>query len=227
MKKILTIAAALLIAAAASAQEKGDIFVGGNLGFSTRSGRYIQSIFNKDTKKEDRNTTPYRGGISFTFAPEAGFFVMDNLKLGAALGIGVATTPTTYFNGKGDEVDAIDTDFTFSLGIGVNYYLELFPAVYYTPGLWFGGHIGSRSEHQRLGGEVIKYTLSGVSARVDMLAMEFRPTPHLGFSVNAGGFVWDLDSVTYDDKDVRSSNTDSGVYFNLLRDVTLGVRYYF
>ena len=58
----------------ASAQNKGDMFAGGSLGISTSS-----SIVNGNSATS----------LDFEIAPEFGYFVIDNLKVGASIAYGV------------------------------------------------------------------------------------------------------------------------------------------
>jgi hypothetical protein len=57
-----------------SAQNKGEMYVGGSLGLGTTS---VISGGNSAT------------GVSFQIAPEFGYFVIDNLKVGASVSYGV------------------------------------------------------------------------------------------------------------------------------------------
>lgn len=123
MKKIFLPVAALFAVGATFAQEsgtasegfkKGDAFITGSVGFNSRKD---------DTSK----------GNSFTFSPTVGYFVSDNIAIGAAL---------TYM-GQKLEYDASPEVKTASYGAG------LFGRYYFTPTNKFSffGELGANYNH--------------------------------------------------------------------------------
>lgn len=113
MKKVLLSAVALLAFGFANAQEeeaktfgfaKGDMFVEGNLGFSTQ---------------KDEQGTYEEKTTNFNFNPKAGYFVTEKLAVGVELGVG---------SSKYDESDSAvpytyeDKSNTFGAGIFARYY---------------------------------------------------------------------------------------------------------
>lgn len=87
----------LALSSNAYAQQKGDMFVGGNIGFEIATTNSISAS-------------------SFTIAPEFGYFVTKNLKIGASLEYGV---------GLGTHV--------FTVNPNVAYYVPITDKLSYTP----------------------------------------------------------------------------------------------
>ncbi|MEJ7645798.1 MAG: outer membrane beta-barrel protein [Chryseolinea sp.] len=134
---------------------KGTISFGGSLGFS--------STREEDDSEDQRRST-------FQFSPSVGFFVMDKLMIGAALG----TSATKTDDGIGDD----DVSRSFSFGPFARYYIftsnEKF-AFFAEAGTSFGGY---RNEpdggNETKGGFVNVYASPGFS---------FFPTPHWGIDL--------------------------------------------
>ena len=111
MKKLICCALfALATCPIVSAQNKGDMYVGGILGISTSS-------FSAD----DTSTS----NTSFQITPEFGYFVRDNLRIGGLLGYSIAP-----LNGR--------TSHTVTIGPNVAYYVKLCDRIYYVPEIGLG-----------------------------------------------------------------------------------------
>lgn len=108
MKRVIFVLMAVLAlsATSASAQMKGDKFVGGDFGLGVTSTIVL----------EDGATA-----VEFGIQPNVGFFVADNFMLGFSLGYAVQ-------GGEG----AIHT---LILGPKISYYVPLCDKLYYTPSL--------------------------------------------------------------------------------------------
>jgi outer membrane protein len=126
MKKIVTVFAFALICSGAYAQfNQGRYLVGGSLGFTANT---VKAKANSTTNTVAHTT-------SFTVAPDAGYFIIDNLAAGAALSI-------TTQSQKGDGTNSFkfsQTDFT--LTPFVRYYLD--------PGIFFQGQVGFGSSSEK------------------------------------------------------------------------------
>ena len=94
----------------ASAQQKGDKYVSGNLGLGVTSA-IVQDV----------SAT----GVTFAVQPEMGFFPIDNLMLGFSVGY---------------ELESVlgDTTHTLFVGPKLAYYVPLCEKLYYTPSLQVG-----------------------------------------------------------------------------------------
>lgn len=144
MKKftILLIAAIGAFATTVNAQEKGDFYLGGTLGLgvsSSGSNGYMHT------------------STEFNIAPEVGFFVIDNLKLGAKLEYAVSSSRHT-----------------FTFAPNASYYLPIVDKLYYTPQLSIGGGFG-----------VLSGNTQGVfDLSLNMLALEYKATDNIALSMS-------------------------------------------
>lgn len=143
MKKItiLFVAVAAMFASAASAQQKDDMYVGGTLGFG------VSSI----------GTNGYMStSASFNVAPEFGYFIADNIKIGVELAYGVSGG-------------------THSLMLMPNaaYYLPIVDKLYYTPQLSVGGGFGANSG----------YTAGSFALSLNLASLEYKPVENMAISI--------------------------------------------
>jgi hypothetical protein len=143
MKKItiLFVAVIAMFATSANAQEKGEMYVGGTLGFS------IASV--------GANGHMATGG-SFNVTPEFGYFVADNLKIGAELTYGISGGTHTML-----------------LMPNVAYYLRIVDKLYYTPQLSLGGGFAADSG----------YSAGAFAVSLHLASLEFKPVENMGISV--------------------------------------------
>lgn len=91
MKKITIIAAFMALSLGAFAQfTKGSLMVGGSVGFSSDS-----------EKTKSGSTTTTNGTLTtFSFTPQVGYFVIDNLSLGAGINLLSASDKANSGGGK-------------------------------------------------------------------------------------------------------------------------------
>lgn len=108
MKKLLTTLVTLFAISVSmvSAQQKGDFYVGGNLGFSTSS---------VIIKGESATAT------EFAIQPHVGYFVADNLMVGLGIGYSVA-------GGDG-------ATHSLAVGPKLSYFVPMCDKLFYTPSL--------------------------------------------------------------------------------------------
>lgn len=123
MKKLVIVLALALISSGAFAQfNKGRYLVGGSLGFQAYSNK----------AKAASTTTTSSHSTDFSLAPSAGYFIIDNLAVGASLNLGAGSDKGTGTNpGK-------STSTSIGLSPFVRYYLS--------QGIFFQGQIGVGSE---------------------------------------------------------------------------------
>lgn len=110
MKKILLFLFAVASLATATAQTKGDKYVGGIIGVATTS---------VITKGSSVNTT------SFSIAPEFAFFVANKFRIGGAFNYTLGAT-------QGDVTHSVE------FGPELAYYVRLCDKFYYVPSFGFG-----------------------------------------------------------------------------------------
>ncbi len=121
MKKLVTVLAFILVASGAFAQfNQGRYLVGGSVGLNS-------STF----KADNGNTTTTTGKqTSFSFSPDAGYFVIDNLAVGASLGLSTSAYKSDGSSDKSNSTNVTIIPF-------VRYYLD--------PGVFFQAHVGGGS----------------------------------------------------------------------------------
>lgn len=156
MKRIIACIIAVFAIATASAQQKGDMYVGGNLGFGV-SSQFVPTSTSTTT--------------AFTINPEFGGFVANNLELGFSIEYGLEATKY-----KSDWMPApTATAHALSITPNLSYYAKLGENFYYTPGIAIG-FAGAFSEGDILPGMVMNFELG---------SFEYRPKPKFGlrFSV--------------------------------------------
>ncbi|HZY81557.1 MAG TPA: outer membrane beta-barrel protein [Cyclobacteriaceae bacterium] len=121
MKKIFTVFALALISSGAFAQfNQGRMLVGGGFDFSV------------DVHKTETGSTTTKNGtsVSFGITPNFGYFVMDNLAVGASLGLNASTY--TY----------ADNNSTFKKSNSSSVNFIPFARYYVDPGIFFQVHAG-------------------------------------------------------------------------------------
>ncbi|MFZ5972599.1 MAG: outer membrane beta-barrel protein [Bacteroidota bacterium] len=194
-KTILSIVFFLAASSTFAQFNQGRILTGGSVGFST------------DTNKSKANSTTTTNGrsTSFTLSPNAGYFVIDNLAVGAALEI----FANSY---KPDGNGSKSNQSSLSIAPFVRYYLS--------PGIFFQGQyaVGAGKNKYSVGNTNVeeKYGISAVSLGAgyahflnDHVAIE----PFIGYR-----------SSSLKDKDDDSKNIDSGLFLNVGLQVYLGNR---
>jgi hypothetical protein len=171
MKRIFIVLVLAMISSGAFAQfNKGRYLVGGGLSFQTYA--------NKTKAGSTTNTGAH--STDFTLSPDAGYFVIDNLAVGASLNLGAGSTKGTGTNPSK----------TSSTSIG----LSPFVRYYLSQGIFFQGQIGFGSEKSKdtPGGSTTttttKYNTSNWSLGAgyayflnDFVAVE----PMIGYGANA------------------------------------------
>jgi len=199
MKRIVIILALAMISSGAFAQfNKGRYLVGGSFG--------ITALTNK-SKANSTTTTNYHD-TGFSLAPNAGYFIIDNLAVGAGLGLSTFSTKFTGNNAGKNNTTSI------SLSPFVRYYLS--------QGIFFQGQFGfgSLKDKTKDGATntttTTKYSTSNWSLGAgyayflnDYVAVE----PTIG---------WQSNTVGRNNPDTKSINT--GLFIRVGFQVYLGAR---
>jgi hypothetical protein len=196
MKKIILSALVCFALSTSYAQfEQGRMMVGGSLQLST----------NTDKNKTGNTTVTNGKSTSFALSPQFGYFVVDNLAVGAELSLGLSKF-------KDEDGDSESTSSSVSIGPFVRYYFE--------PGLFvqgaFGiGSAGTSSTFNNTRTET-KYGLTEYSLAAgyayflnDNIAIE----PMVGFASNA---------YSRRDSDPKEKNIDSGLFLRVGFQIYLG-----
>ena len=144
MKRLiyLLLSLSVLFSTTAFAQEKGDMNVGGSIGLG------ITAVGNDGLSES---------AVTFSFAPEYSYFVVDNFRVGADLSLSIVEELTT-----------------FTVESAFSYYVKLVDKLYYTPELRIGGGLAASDG----------YSTGLFSLGLDLFALEFKPSNRIGLSVS-------------------------------------------
>ncbi len=214
MKKvIILLAAALMAGSAAFAQSKGDMYVGGGLTLGAGSTNYSEGAYSV------KGTNP----TTFTIAPSFGYFVLDNLRVGAGLSLGITGQST----GEGDS-KVRNNRTTFLVGPQVAYYLRLSDKLYYTPELGIYG--GAVTETYKAGSVKVSQSGGAFKLGLSLAQVEFRATDKLAFAVDVMNLSYmnlstKVDDVNEDGEPIKTKVSEGTFNFDI--NATLAVRYYF
>jgi outer membrane protein len=194
MKKITLFAIAMFATLGAFAQfNKGRMLVGGSSEFST----------NKNKEKDGNTTTTNSTQTSFSLSPNFGYFVIDQLAVGASLGFGV----DKWNDKSGGDFDNSTT--SFQIAPFVRYYLPV--------GVFFQGRFGVGTQKTKFDNDNFgerKYNNSGLSLSAgyviflnDYVALE----PELGYRTSKSK-----------EKDSDEKDIDSGLFLRIGFQIYLG-----
>ena len=184
MKKLLACALfAIASCTIVSAQNKGEMYVGGILGVSTSS-------FSAD---ETSTSQTY-----FRIAPEFGYFVRDNLRVGGSLGYSIAP-----LEGR--------TTHTVTIGPNVAYYVKVCDRIYYVPEIGLGFAYASFDGVSGV----------GLDSEFKFGAFEYRHSAKWSLSLN----LMSLDYTTLSFSGENATSND--VAFQLGISPTVGFKFYF
>lgn len=143
MKKITFMFVVMaMFALTANAQKKEQMYVGGTLGFAVQN----QSV-------KDYSAT----ATAFSIAPEFGYFVADNIKVGAELDYSIS-----------------GGSHTFLVMPNVAYYLPIVDKLYYTPQFSVGGGLGAASG----------YTKGAFALSLNVASIEYQPVENMAISMS-------------------------------------------
>lgn len=199
MKKIVTLIAFALICSGAYAQfNKGRYLVGGSLGFSATTSK---TKTNSATNTNSHSTSLY-------VSPDAGYFIIDNVAVGASLNLSTSST-------KGDGTDNSKTTSTnFTLTPMARYYLD--------QGIFFHGQVG-------FGSASTKYKATGSNTTTTTKYGVFNWAVAAGYAYFLNDYVavepmvgYSSDSFKNKDADVKG--IDSGIFIRVGLQIYLGAR---
>lgn len=184
MKKIIISLLAIISVTTISAQNKGEMYAGGSLGIGTSS-----------LISEGESAT----SVSFNIAPEFGYFVANNFKIGASISYGLESgNPSTH---------------TLQIMPNMAYYARICDKFYYTPGLQLGFVCGISDG----------VSMPGFGVGLSLGSFEFRPTQKFALSVSLLSFEYVVMTYRYEDFKFNMS----GVNFRLGTTPSVGIKYYF
>lgn len=208
MKRVLiSLAAIFCITISASAQQKGEQSLGISLDYNTgkTKAKSETTIYNNIV----RNEVTDEWGDNFSLNLEYGYFVADNLRVGANLGFGITD-------------DESETR-TFHIAPNVAYYVRLADKFYYTPNLSLGFGCGSSEYSDGYSDE--DYSMCGFVTEFQPFAVEFRPTKRFAMSVSLCSLQYTYLSGKIEDLNTKIDT--SALSFNLLGSAQVGFKLYF
>lgn len=217
MKKILLIAALAAACLTASAQNRGDMAVGGIIGINGGSTSTAVSLNGNTT------TTKTPAGTMFGFSPQFSYFVIDNLELSAGLSYQMQRDP----NGTtSDGTYLFSTTNIAMFDIGASYYIPLIDSkLYWTPGIYLGFGGGSVVSQNSTSSKTTTKIPFAFGLNAGLGTIEFKPVDFLGISLN----LLDL-TLVYTEINTGSSNvkvSTSAFEAGLNYGISAGVKYYF
>ncbi len=208
MKKTIVAAALLLASVSAFAQSKGDFFVEGTLGLSAGSV--------KTTTKSGDNSNTNKSSLAtdFNIYLGGGYFVMDNLKVGADLGY--------VLSKDGDTKTPV-----FAIAPNVAYYVELANNFYYVPEFNVNVLFGSQNYSTSVLGTTVSksYSYTGFGAALTFLGFEYRFNKSIALGVDIANLYYN--SVKLKDKDDKKQSTTTGIFGVDFGSASVALRFYF
>lgn len=123
MKKLIICLATICCSILVTAQEKGEMYVGGYLGLNLGSQKTTVS---SGSFSESENMPL---SSLFSINAEYGYFIAKNFRLSLAVGYSITGEPNDQFNGKWFKTETN----LFSVNPNISYYVKLADKFYYTP----------------------------------------------------------------------------------------------
>ncbi|GEM_PF-220589 len=213
-KTIIIIAAALFGCTMLGAQEKGEMTVGGTIGFSGGSSK---TKVKAESTITNGDKTPSL--LQFGLSGEFGWFFADNWRIGASITYGLTSQPTANDDGKWlkDKTNLVN------IGPSISYFLRIADGFHYTPEFGLYGTFGNYKTDLD-DDSYSKYSVSGLSLDFKLAAFEFRPLDRIAFTTSIFSISYSYTTTNISD-DVNARISATGIDFNI--HPTVGVRYYF
>lgn len=217
MKKFLLIAALSAACFSVSAQNKGDMAVGGVIGVSGGSSTVTTSINGNSTSTNSPSST------MFEFSPEFSYFVINRLELSAGLNYGMQRDLNST---TADGTNLYSTTNIAMFTIGANYYIPILGnKLYYTPGVKLGFGGGSYTSQNTTSSKSTTKIPFAFGLDVELGTVEFRPVGFLGISLNLFDLSVAYNTINTGTGSIKLSTTTFGVGLNY--GMSAGVKYYF
>lgn len=174
MKKFFVVLAMLVMSVSLSAQKKGEMYIQGTFGIDGGDRNLI------NTSGSSTTTTKTPLSLSFSFAPEFGYFVCDNLKI--ALNVSYDLQRTS--NGSDGDTKLYKFNNKVYVTPNVSYYLRIADKFYYTPGVdifvGFGNTVKQTSATEKE--KENSSTIFGF--KLKMASLEYRLSNHFAFTAD-------------------------------------------
>lgn len=216
MKKIFAlIALTLSISTLTFAQKKGEMSIGGAIGFGTS----LQTTTNTSGSLSEKEKQP--GSTSFNFGPEFSYFVANNCRLTVGIGYNLESTPLSKDNGKWLRNNLN----LFGIGAGFSYFVNITERFHYTPGIYVSGVFG-KDKYDLSSSSSYSLGAAGVDLRLNLAAFQFRPTKHFAFDISAVSLEYGYIALK-DKSNTEAKTTVGGLNFDIAFQPQVGFHYYF
>src|SRR5574344_505877 len=215
MKKNVIILAAMVLASTfAFAQSKGNMFVGGTLGFNSLGGSQKVTAANTSVQ------TDYQSKTDFNIMGSFHYMITDNLAIGLGLGYSMDKTPRTLLADNG----AI-TNSMFNIAPSVIYFQRLGDNFSWDPEAQIGLGFGS-SENKvttTVGGATTTVTTTvdrfGFGIVIKPLSFQYSVNKHIAINASFGSIYYNMyklgDSDNYDKTNTFGLGLNAGAEFTL------------
>lgn len=212
MKKLFLCAAILSLCAAAAAQEKGDMLIGGSIELSAGSSEMV--VRSGGSSLTEKGTYP----TSFGLGAEFGYFALNNFRVGVQLKYDLSMSPLTH----GSKLKT--QSHKLFVAPSLAYYVKLADKFYYTPGLLFG--IGCEVDKEDIDISSTKNLTSFVwGVSLNLASFEFQAKPRLGIGLDCASLGFQ--SVISHPTGNSSESLSVGEFGLNLGRVSVHLRYYF
>lgn len=204
-KTLLTIIAVAALVFSASAQQKGEQYVGLNLDYNTGTSSLLVNINNR---YDDKSTS--RAGDNLGAGIDYGYFVANNLLLKAHIGYGY-------------EKQGLDISHSLNIAPGLAYYVKIANGFYYTPNISVAYAMSSTKQT-----DDSYLTLNGFGVELQPFAVEFRPTKRFAMNISLASLQYVYLMGKIDTGDLLDATIDiNGFSFDLLANAQIGFKLYF
>lgn len=216
MKRLALIAAAMMLAFGASAQQKGDSYVGLSLDYNTGKRTLATSTTTTiaGSSSTVNSSTPTNFGDNLGLEFEYGYFVADKLRVGIDLDY------TYTKNGSSSHA--------FGVMPNVAYYVELAKGFYYTPNLGVGFGLNTTPVNNDS-----NLTMCGFVGEFQPFAVEFRPTKRFAMTVSLCSLQYsylagkESSSTDILNSSISTKYNTSTITFDLMTNAQVGFKLYF
>jgi hypothetical protein len=219
MKKTLVILAAMVLASTFSfAQSKGNMFIGGTIGFNNVGGSQKVTAANTSVQTDYQSTTDFNIMGSFHY------MITDNLAIGLGLGYSMDKTPITLLSDNGNVTNSM-----FNIAPSLIYFQHIGDNFAWDPELQIGIGFGSHKDKTQntVAGETSTVTTTtdrfGFGVAIKPLSFQYSINKHLAINASFGSIYYKMYKLG--DSDNYNKTNTFGLGLNAGADFTL--RYFF
>lgn len=239
MKKVILIFAALVASATMFAQQKGDMYVSGNLGLGLNSSvSNLSTSVNVSSESHKGLVSATDNKLNFGIAPKFGYFVADNFEVNVALKYNLGFNGRTgkeQMDGESESSTPVsDNIHTFMVAPGISYYLPLVNGkLYYAPS--FGIGIGMMAGQEKEGSTTTSSDpIFAFGMYLDLASFEYKLNSRMALTANFAGLQYTMvtktetKTQTIAGTEVKTKANANVNYVDFgFGNVTVGFKFYF